>query len=240
MEVWIYVGWSVRNGGGQQVNRVRLKAMLVATACAGILLGSLPIPAQVKAAGSQAKAPSMDLTALKSAGSRQAPITIEVFADYQCPQCRQFFLTTTQQLMDNYVASGKVYLIHRDFPLNMHSHSHEAALWANAAAEAGQFEAAERALYEKQDDWGATGKVEATLAGALSPADMKKVRTIEATEMAQIDAAIQRDLALGNSRQVNGTPTIFVTHAGQTTPLPAGGVNYPLLKQYLDYLLQQR
>jgi protein-disulfide isomerase len=83
-------------------------------------------------------------------------------------------------------------------------------------------------------------QVEATLAGALSPADMKKVRAIEATEMGQIDAAIQRDIALGTARQVNGTPTIFVTHAGQTTPLPAGGVNYPLLKQYLDYLLQQR
>jgi protein-disulfide isomerase len=199
--------------------------------------------AMVGAPGGHAKVlatPSADLTALKSSGSRQAPITIEVFSDYQCPQCKQFYLTTTQQLMDNYVATGKVFLVHRDFPLPMHSYSHEAARWANAAAEAGQFEMAQRALYNKQDDWGSTGKIEATLAAALSPADMKKVRTIESAEAPQIDAAIGRDIALGNSRQVTGTPSIFVTHAGQTTALPAGGVNYALLKQYLDYLLQQR
>ncbi len=232
----------LRNGR-QHLNRIRSKAskaLVTLIALAATLTGLFAIPAMVKAAGSQVKPTSIDLTALKSAGSRQAPITIEVFSDYQCPQCRQFFLTTTQQLMDNYVATGKVYLIHRDFPLPMHSYSHEAAVWANAAAEAGQFEAAERALYNRQDDWGATGKIEATLAAALTPADMKKVRSIEMTQTAQINAAIQRDIDLGNSRQVSGTPSIFVTHAGQTTPLPAGGVNYPLLKQYLDYLLQQR
>src|ERR1700731_2840328 len=150
---------------------------------------------------------------------------VEIFSDYQCPQCRQFYMTTTQQLMDNYVAAGKVFLVHRDFPLPMHSYSHEAARWANAAAEAGQFEAAERALYNKQDDWGSTGKIEATLAAALAPGDMKKIRPIETTEAPQIDAAIQRDIDLGNSRQVTGTPSIFVIHHGQITPLPAGGVN---------------
>ena len=45
--------------------------------------------------------------------------------------------------------------------------------------------------------------------------------------------------ALGESRGVNGTPSIYVFHKGQMTPLPPGGVNYSLLKQYLDYLLQQ-
>ena len=196
--------------------------------------------AQTKPPLAQAKSSSMDLTSVKSFGSRQAPITIEIFSDYQCPQCRQFYMTTTQQLMDNYVAAGKVFLVHRDFPLPMHSYSHEAARWANAAAEAGQFEAAERALYNKQDDWGSTGKIEATLAAALAPGDMKKIRTIETTEAPQIDAAIQRDIDLGNSRQVTGTPSIFVIHHGQITPLPAGGVNYVLLKQYLDMLGQQR
>jgi len=223
------------------VNSFRQRKALIVTIAAGAILAAmLSITPLGRAAGSQTKTPAMDLTALKSSGSRQAPITIEVFSDYECPQCRQFFLTTTQQLMDNYVAAGKVFLVHRDFPLPMHSYSHEAARWANAAAEAGQFEAAERALYNKQDDWGSTGKIEATLAAAIPAPEMKKIRTIETTETAQIDAAIQRDIDLGNSRQVSGTPSIFVTHAGQMTPLPAGGVNYALLKQYIDYLLQQR
>jgi protein-disulfide isomerase len=185
-------------------------------------------------------ATAVDLTPLKSMGSKDAPITIEVFSDYQCPQCRNFYLETARQLMQTYIPAGKVYYVHRDFPLSMHSHSREAARWASAAALAGVFETAEQTLYSKQDEWGSTGKIEDALSSAISPTDMKKVRTIEATQGPQIDAAIARDMALGDSRGVNGTPTIYVFHKGQMTPLPPGGVNFSLLKQYIDYLLQQR
>jgi protein-disulfide isomerase len=198
---------------------------------------ALLIPVLAGPAAAQTKAPVGSLTAKKSLGSPSAPITVEVFADFQCPQCRLFFLTTTQQLIDSYVSTGKVYLVHHDFPLNMHSHSHQAAEWANAAAIDGKFEMAERALYEKQDTWGPTGQIEEVLAGVFPAADMKKIRDIESTQLSEIDAAIQSDMALGNSRNVNGTPTIYVTHRGQTTMLPQGGVNWEILKQYLDYLL---
>jgi len=195
-------------------------------------------PTQSNQVGKPAAA--LDLTPLKSMGSKDAPITIEVFSDYQCPQCRNFYLETARQLMQTYIPAGKVYYVHRDFPLSMHSHSREAARWASAAALAGVFETAEQTLYSKQDEWGSTGKIEDALSSAISPTDMKKVRTIEATQGPQIDAAIARDMALGDSRGVNGTPTIYVFHKGQMTPLPPGGVNFSLLKQYIDYLLQQR
>jgi protein-disulfide isomerase len=221
------------------VNRFGLKPLIL-TALVGVLLPLL-LAAGPSQAGSAAKsAPAQDMTALKSAGSHDAPVTIEVFSDYQCPQCRIFYLDTARQLMQSYIPAGKVYYVHRDFPLSMHSHSREAARWASAAAMAGVFQSTEEALYSKQDQWGATGKIEDVLASALSPADMKKVRTIEATQGAQIDAAIAKDMNLGESRGVNGTPSIYVFHKGQMTPLPPGGVNYSLLKQYIDYLLQQR
>jgi protein-disulfide isomerase len=214
----------------------------------GALLGPVLLAAQTQkaadkspqSAAGKAFTPA-EITAAKSSGVHQAPITIEVFSDYQCPQCRVFFQDTLHQLMDNYVYAGKVYFVHRDFPLPMHSHSRDAARWATAAAMVSHdtFAAAEPVLYAKQDDWGSTGKVEDALAGAVSPTDMKKVRQIVATQGTMIDAAIASDIALGDSRGVNGTPTIYVSHNGQTTPLPPGGVNYSLLKQYLDYLLQQ-
>ncbi len=181
-----------------------------------------------------------DLTANKSMGSRSAPITMEVFADFQCPQCRNFYLTTTRQVIDNYVATGKVLLIHHDFQLSIHTHSHQAARWANAAATLGPgvFETVEQALYSKQDEWGATGKIEPVLAAVLSPADMKRIQLVETTQAPELDAAVARDMALGDSRHIDATPTIFISYKGQTTPLPPGGVSYALLKQYLDYLLQ--
>ena len=220
------------------MNRIFVKAIIPMALVALLPMLLSARPKQSNQVGKPATA--LDLTPLKSMGSKDAPITIEVFSDYQCPQCRNFYLETARQLMQTYIPAGKVYYVHRDFPLSMHSHSREAARWASAAALAGVFETAEQTLYSKQDEWGSTGKIEDALSSAISPTDMKKVRTIEATQGPQIDAAIARDMALGDSRGVNGTPTIYVFHKGQMTPLPPGGVNFSLLKQYIDYLLQQR
>src|SRR5258708_12377335 len=98
-------------------------------------------------AAKPASAP-LDPSEAKSMGSKSAPITIEVFEDFQCPACRNFFETTVKQLIDDYVVPGKVYLIHRDFPLEMHPYSHQAARLANAAPQLGHFGPIHRALFD--------------------------------------------------------------------------------------------
>jgi protein-disulfide isomerase len=180
-----------------------------------------------------------DLTADKSLGSAQAPVTVEIFSDPECPECATMYLQTTRQVIDNYVSSGKVRLVHRDFPLRVHPHSRLAAHWLNAAAAAGLFEPAETALYEKQAVWSSTGKIEEALADAFSASDMQRVRMVESTRGPQLDAAVQNDIELGNLRNVTGTPSIFVFHGGQMTHIPDGSVSYELLKPYLDSLLKQ-
>ena len=186
----------------------------------------------------QTKVSATELTAQKAVGSKSAPIVIEVFSDFQCPACRRVYQETLRPVMDNYVATGKVYLVHRDFPLPMHNHSREAARWANAAAAIGKFEKVEEALYTKQDAWSASGNMEAVVAAVLSPAEMKKVRQVM-SETAMLDAAIDHDRELGLQKRVTQTPSLFVTRGAQTEALPAGGLSYSLLKQYLDYLLKQ-
>jgi protein-disulfide isomerase len=177
------------------------------------------------------------LTAAKSLGSSSAPIRIDEFSDFECPMCREFYQGTMRLVIDNYVSNGKVFVVHHDFPWSFHAHSREAARWANAAAAAGLFEQVEQALFTKQDDWGETGKIEPMLADVLSAAEMKKVEMIYQQDGPQLDAAIEADLALGRSKNVEQTPTIFVTSKGTMQPLPPGGVTYALMKQYLDYLL---
>ncbi len=75
---------------------------------------------------------------------------MEVFSDYECPSCRSLYENTLRPMINDYVASGKVYLIHRDFPLPMHKYGYEAARWINAAARVGQFQNVEAALYDNQ------------------------------------------------------------------------------------------
>ncbi len=191
-------------------------------------------------AAASAKLSPAELALKKSMGSPSAPIKIEIFGDYQCPACREMYLSTTRRLIDDYVSTGKVYLIHRDFPLSMHSHSRDAAIWLNAAAAVGDFQQAEQALYTKQDQWGATGNIEQALASSIPAAEMNKIRATQQSQRAALEAAVQSDMNLGNTKNVTGTPSIFVIFKGQTTPLPSGPVPYSLLKQYLDSLLQQK
>jgi protein-disulfide isomerase len=168
----------------------------------------------------------------KSLGSRTAPITVEVFSDYECPACRLLYMETLRPLVDNYVATGKVYLVHRDFPLPMHRFSREAARLVNAAAKIGKFEKVEAAVYSKQDSWDKDGNLDAALATVLTPAELKRVKDI--AQSGKMDPFIESDLALGNSKQIHQTPSVFVTYAGQTDALPPQGVTYRILKQYLD------
>ena len=45
----------------------------------------------------------------KAMGSPTAPITMEVFSDYECSHCKHLYEDTLRPLMRDYVAKGKVY-----------------------------------------------------------------------------------------------------------------------------------
>jgi protein-disulfide isomerase len=176
----------------------------------------------------------------KTLGSRSAPIVMEVFSDYSCPVCRSFYLNVVRPMLDDYISNGKVYLIHRDFPLKGvvgHEHSREAAQYVNAAARIGKFAEVDAALYDKWDVWTRNGNVDGVVAGVLPPKDMKRVR--EMVESGKLDSYIDSDYALGSSKGVRSTPTIYVTANGRTDMVP-GNVSYSLLKRYLDEQLPRR
>jgi protein-disulfide isomerase len=178
-----------------------------------------------------------DVDPHKAFGSKSAPITMEVFSDFQCPACKQMFKTTNQQLMDNYVNTGKVYLVHRDFPLPMHAYSRVAARYARAAGQLGKTEQAEQALFNNQEKWEQTGDVDGTLAGVFSSAEMTKIRA--QAKGNSLDPVIDKDVAQGKLYNVNQTPTTVFHYKGQTYPY-AGVMSYDVLKQFLDQLLSQR
>jgi protein-disulfide isomerase len=66
---------------------------------------------------------------------------------------------------------------------------------------------------------------------------MKRVRTL--VDSPEVASAIQHDEDMAKAKGLTGTPSIFITHKGQTAQLPPAGATYTLLKQYLDYLLTQ-
>jgi len=178
-----------------------------------------------------------DIDPHKAFGSKTAPIVMEIFSDYQCPACKNMYLSTNRQLMDNYVSVGKIYLIHRDYPLPMHAYSRVAARYARAAGQIGKTEPVEQVLFQNQDKWEQTGDVDGTVGSVLSAAEMTKVRTL--VRGGTMEPPIDKDYALGQGYRVNQTPTTVIHCKGQTYPV-VGQMSYEILKQFLDQLLSQK
>lgn len=178
-----------------------------------------------------------DIDPHKAFGSKSAPVVMEVFSDYQCPACKTLFLTTNRQLMESYVGTGKVFLIHRDFPLPMHAHSRVAARYARAAAEIGKIEQVEKSLFENQEKWEQTGDVDGTVASALTSAEMSKVRAL--VKGGTLEPLIDKDYSLGQMYRISQTPTSVFHSKGQTYPY-SGVMSYEILRQFLDQLLSQK
>jgi len=190
---------------------------------------------------------------VKTIGSKNAPITMEVFSDYQCPSCGALYEQTLRPMINDYVAAGKVYLIHRDFPLPMHTYGYEAARWVNAAARIGKFEEVEAALYDNQKAWTVDGNIQKYVAGALSDADFKRVQKLmigcgmevkppsgpDNPSGCPLDANIEADKQLGNQIPVKATPTFLTYYKGQKYPAASGVISWPVMKQYFDSLLAQ-
>jgi len=172
----------------------------------------------------------------KAIGVPSAPVMVEVFSDYQCPACKTLYELTLRPLADEYARPGKVYLIHRDFPLAGHAYSRQAAYLACAAGRIGKYEQVAGALFAKQAAWSASGRVEEAALSVLTSAEAAKVRVL--AKDPSIAAEVDKDVALGKAANINQTPTLILTHRLKQYPL-TGAVNYSLLRRFIDELLSK-
>ena len=229
---------------GLMVARLGIGAFLLVAAPFPQKVAGLKNATPAKAAAAAAPAQTqitvngvVDIDPTKAFGNKSAPVVMEVYSDFQCPACKQLFTATTQRVQDNYVSTGKVYMVHRDYPLPMHAYSRVAASYARAAAHIGKCEPVEVALFQNQEKWEASGDVKGIVAAVLSPPDMKKVQSL--VDGKTLEPLIERDKQLGMAVPVNQTPTSII-HAknGQSYPV-IGFVSYDVLKTLLDQLVAQ-
>lgn len=72
-------------------------------------------------------------------GNKNAPVTLVEFSDYECPFCKRHFTQTLSNIKKDYIDTGKVRLVYRDF-IAVPSHNpaaEEEAIAANCAREQG-------------------------------------------------------------------------------------------------------
>lgn len=147
-------------------------------------------------------------TELASSGHRigppDTPLTIVVFADFECPACGVFANTTFPAFARKY--PGAAALVYRHWPLPQHRFAYAAARAAECAAAQGRFDALHEALFARQDEIGLKSFAEfAVRAGVPDLAAF----TVCHEQSGKVDA-IERDIdavvALGGT----GTPTVIV------------------------------
>jgi protein-disulfide isomerase len=170
-------------------------------------------------------------------GRADSPIRIEVFSDFQCPACQQFFLETVRPVLKDYASKDKVCVAYKEFPLVAHAYAREAARYSLAAQKLGQQKwlSVIESLYTNQAKWSQDGSVEAAVYKALPAEDFQKVK--KSLEDPAINRVIDEDVALGVKRGVKSTPTFFMYYIGKEQRVE-GGIPYPVLKEFFDQIVK--
>src|SRR5207245_2655051 len=125
---------------------------------AGIQPSQLPSQQQQPVGGAPPAAPvkvtSIALDTAPTDGKSGASVTMIEFADFQCPFCGAFFSQTLPQIKQNYIDTGKIKFVLKNFPLvNLHPNAMEAANAAECANEQGKFWSYHNALFGNQTSW---------------------------------------------------------------------------------------
>ena len=202
-----------------------------------ILLFSAQIPPQAQYP--QAQYPQAQY---KESGSANAPVVFEAYTDYECPYCAVFFREIVPPLMEQYVKTGRMKFVHRDFPLPMHPHARQAARYANAAGEMGRYELVANQIFQTQNAWSKTGNIDAEVARVLPPGDIQKLRAIVQSHGDRLEATVKRDVDMGtNVDHVAGTPTVVIVDAKGKREVVQNAAFLPLSvwKSYLDAKLSR-
>ncbi len=170
--------------------------------------------------GSQPTAQAVNIKDVKIAdspyiGDANAPVTMAIWFDYQCPFCKQLELNVTSQLFDQYVKTGKVKIVFKDFQF-LGKDSDTDAEFARAMWEAYPDKYYEwyKAMFVAQDDEGDKGFGDLASVQALTAkipgVDVAKVTKLMTDKKAEYDAKIAADRAEGQAMGINGTPAIII------------------------------
>jgi protein-disulfide isomerase len=170
-------------------------------------------------------------------GDASAPITLVEFSDYECTFCGRFAKSVLPKLKTEYINSGKVKYVFRDFPLNIHKEAHKAAEAAQCAGDQGKYWEMHNTLFANQHDL----TIEKLKGHAEKlTLDMKLFNTC--LDGGKYTDEVQKDLKAGQKTGMKSVPSFII---GLTTSdgiikgrLISGAIRYEALKPLLDAMLK--
>ena len=146
-------------------------------------------------------------------GNPDAPITIIEFSDFQCPYCARFHTQTLPLLLEEYIESGKVRLVFRDFPIqSIHPNALPAAIASECANEQGKFKEMHDMLFDNQNEWSRQGTADALSLFSQYATEIQLEQETFDSCLTNGDYVeeIRHDLDDGRDYGVSGTPGFFI------------------------------
>lgn len=170
-------------------------------------------------------------------GDSNAPVQVYEFSDYQCPFCQRFFSDSVVQMESEYIDTGKVLFVFKDFPLQqIHPAAVPAAIYAWCAQEQGKWKEFHDTLFEQQQLL-SSGQSGLDQIASQANLDADKLSTCLKDNQDKILSEIQSDLQLGSSLGVSGTPSIFIGNKEKGYTQIKGAQPYSIIKQTIDQYL---
>lgn len=173
-------------------------------------------------------------------GNPDAEVTIVEFSDFQCPFCLRFYDQTLPLIQKNYIDTGKIKFVYRDFPIdNLHPNARPAHIAAECADEQGKFWDYHDILFERVDEW---QRLPMTNLGDKFVAyadelELEQSSFISCLESPTIAQEVQTDYLDGGRYGVTGTPAFFVGTEKDGFILISGAQPYSSFQTSIDSLL---
>jgi protein-disulfide isomerase len=208
----VFVGLATM-GGAIIFYRAKMQPLAVATPPpepVATAPGASPAPAVANtslAAESPAPPQEPEDKSLHVRGPRNAPVTLEIYGDFQCPSCA-VFAALMKELRGQY--GDKMREIFYEFPLAMHNHSVEAARAAEAAGIQGKFWEMHDMLYEYQQVWSKTSNVGFFFESYAQSLGLDVARFRADYQAPDMQQKVVSQGEAGAARGVKNTPTIFL------------------------------
>ncbi len=166
-------------------------------------------------------------------GSADAPLTIELWSDFQCPACAAFTRQIEPRLVSDYVDDSRVRLVYRDLAF-LGPESQSAAIAARAAGQSG--------LFWQYHDYLFANQVPEHNVGNFSQARLEEIATAIGLDLVEFRAAqadpelrraVDREQSLAAAAGISSTPTLIIGNE-RLTGVPA---SYADLAALIDQAL---
>jgi protein-disulfide isomerase len=143
-------------------------------------------------------------------GSANAPVTVTEFASMTCPHCAAFDEKVFPKIKSEYIDTGKVRYIFREFPLDIKAAAGSMLARCIAKDDGGKYFAVVDMLFKQQNDWVMKNTTE-TLTRIGKQAGLSQQAVEDCLkDQALLDKIAADQKYAGEVLKVDSTPTFFV------------------------------